>query len=160
MNAAITSVYNVIAVCTPWIVVSRSSTICEIATFITLVSSTITNWAEARISIGIHLRTEDGPYVGGQRRACPSWAKFPSLTRRGPVMPGPSGCDSESGHRGRARQRAGAGGAAPAAYSCIGTSPAAHAAITGSIMRQASSASSPRMNSIGLPWSISSIRWA
>ena len=46
-----------IAVCTPWIVVSRSSTICEIATFMTLVSSTITNWAEASIMRGIHLRT-------------------------------------------------------------------------------------------------------
>ena len=79
MNAAITSVYSVIAVCTPWIVVSRSSTICEIATFITLVSSTITNWAEARMSMGIHLRTEDGPYVGGQRRASSGfWAKLPS----------------------------------------------------------------------------------
>ncbi len=59
-----------------------------------------------------------------------------------------------------ARQRAAARGAVPAAYSCIGTLPAAHAAITGSMMRQASSASSPRMKSIGLPWSISSIRWA
>ena len=57
MNAAITSVYRVIAVWTPWIVVSRSSTICEIATFITLESSTITNWADARISRGSHLRT-------------------------------------------------------------------------------------------------------
>ena len=56
MNAAITSVYRVIAVCTPWIVVSRSSTICEIATFITLESSTMTNWAEARMIIGSHLR--------------------------------------------------------------------------------------------------------
>jgi hypothetical protein len=41
-----------------------------------------------------------------------------------------------------------------------GTSPAAHAFITGSMMRQASSASSPRMNSIGLLWSMSGIRWA
>ena len=56
MNAAITSVYSVIAVCTPWIEVSRSSTICEIATFMTLESSTITNWAAARMSIGSHLR--------------------------------------------------------------------------------------------------------
>ena len=56
MNAAITSVYSVIAVCTPWIDVSRSSTICEIATFMTLESSTITNCAEARIIIGSHLR--------------------------------------------------------------------------------------------------------
>jgi hypothetical protein len=57
MNAAITSVYSVIAVCTPWIDVSRSSTICEIATFMTLESSTITNWAEARMSMGSHLGT-------------------------------------------------------------------------------------------------------
>src|SRR3954468_8692544 len=56
MNAAITSVYIVIAVCTPWIVVSRSSTICEIATFMTLESRTITNCAEARMSMGSHLR--------------------------------------------------------------------------------------------------------
>ena len=38
--------------CTPWMVVSRSSTICEIDTFMTLLSSTITNWAEAKIAIG------------------------------------------------------------------------------------------------------------
>ena len=60
MNAAITSVYIVIAVCTPWIVVSRSSTICEIATFMTLVSSTITNWAEASMMRGIHFRMVGG----------------------------------------------------------------------------------------------------
>jgi hypothetical protein len=62
MKAAITSVYSVIAVCTPWIVVSRSSTIWEIATFITLESSTMTNCAEARMSIGNHLRTTEQPY--------------------------------------------------------------------------------------------------
>ena len=63
MNAAITSVYSVIAVCTPWIVVSRSSTICEIATFMTLVSSTMMNWAEASMKRGIHLRTVNrAPY--------------------------------------------------------------------------------------------------
>ena len=65
MNAAITSVYSVIAVCTPWIVVWRSWTICEIATFMTLVSSTITNWAEASIASGIHLRTVDRHSTGG-----------------------------------------------------------------------------------------------
>ena len=64
MNAAITSVYSVIAVCTPWIVVSRSSTICEIATFMTLESSTITNCAEAKMIIGSHLRTNDRSYPG------------------------------------------------------------------------------------------------
>ena len=42
MNAAITSVYAVIAACTPVTVESRSATICEIETFITLESSTIT----------------------------------------------------------------------------------------------------------------------
>ena len=61
MNAAITSVYSVIAVWTPWIVVSRSSTICEIATFMTLESSTMTNCAAARMSIGIHLRMSVSP---------------------------------------------------------------------------------------------------
>jgi hypothetical protein len=55
MNAAITSVYAVIASWTPWMVVSRSATICEIETFITLLSSTITNWAAARIAIGSQL---------------------------------------------------------------------------------------------------------
>ncbi len=54
MNAAITSVYIVIASCTPEIVVSRSSTICEIDTFMTAESSTITNWAEARMISGSH----------------------------------------------------------------------------------------------------------
>ena len=62
MNAAITSVYSVIAVCTPWIVVSRSSTICEIATFMTLESSTMTNCAEAKMIIGSHLRIGRPPY--------------------------------------------------------------------------------------------------
>ena len=58
-----------IAVCTPWIVVSRSSTIWEIATFMTLESSTITNWAEARMSIGSHLR------IAGSSR-CAAWRGF------------------------------------------------------------------------------------
>ena len=49
ISAAITSVYAVIASWTPWIVVSRSATICEIDTFMTLLSSTITNCAAARI---------------------------------------------------------------------------------------------------------------
>ncbi len=66
MNAAITSVYIVIAVCTPWIVVSRSSTICEIATFMTLVSSTMTNWAEASMMRGIHFRMADGDPIQPQ----------------------------------------------------------------------------------------------
>ena len=56
MNAAITSVYIVIALCTPVTVVFRSSTICEIETFITLESSTMTNCADARMISGSHLR--------------------------------------------------------------------------------------------------------
>ncbi len=56
MNAAITSVYAVIASWTPVTVVSRSSTICEIETFITLESSTITNCAAARIMRGSQRR--------------------------------------------------------------------------------------------------------
>src|SRR4051795_11577298 len=57
MNAAITSVYIVIASWTPVIVVSRSATICEIDTFMTLLSSTITNWAAPRIVMGSQRRT-------------------------------------------------------------------------------------------------------
>src|SRR4051794_22615998 len=52
ISAAITSVYAVIASWTPWIVVSRSATICEIDTFMTLLSSTITNCAAAKIAMG------------------------------------------------------------------------------------------------------------
>jgi hypothetical protein len=58
MNAAITSVYMVIALCTPVTVVFRSDTICEIETFMTLESSTITNWADARITSGSQRRTD------------------------------------------------------------------------------------------------------
>jgi hypothetical protein len=54
----------------------------------------------------------------------------------------------------------GAGGTVPATYSCIGTSPFAQAAMTGSTMRQDSSASSPRMKSIGSLCSIASTRFA
>ncbi len=43
-----------IASWTPWMVVSRSATICEIATFMTLLSSTITNWADARMRMANH----------------------------------------------------------------------------------------------------------
>src|SRR5436305_13640739 len=57
MNAAITSVYIVIALCTPVTVVFRSATIREIETFITLESSTMMNWAAARMISGSHLRT-------------------------------------------------------------------------------------------------------
>jgi hypothetical protein len=64
------------------------------------------------------------------------------------------GCVPRPGLSGHARsccaaaatRHAGAGAAVPAAYACIGTSPADHAFMTGSMMRQASSASSPRMN--------------
>jgi hypothetical protein len=74
MNAAITSVYIVIALCTPVTVVFRSATICEIETFITLESSTMMNWADARMISGSHLRTAR-PYAAqpqptGSNRAC------------------------------------------------------------------------------------------
>jgi heme/copper-type cytochrome/quinol oxidase subunit 3 len=62
MNAAITSVYAVIAPCTPVTVVSRSATICEIETFITLESSTITNCAAARMTRGNQRRIKR-PYL-------------------------------------------------------------------------------------------------
>ena len=47
MREAITRVYSVIAVWRPTTVVSRSATTCEIDTFITVVSSTMMNCAEA-----------------------------------------------------------------------------------------------------------------
>src|SRR3954462_14161731 len=56
IRAAMTSAYKVIAACTPWIEVLRSAVIWEIETFITLVSSVMTNWPEARMMMGIHLR--------------------------------------------------------------------------------------------------------
>lgn len=56
--------------------------------------------------------------------------------------------------------QAGPGGVPPARYSWIGTFPTDHAFNTGSMMRQASSASSPAMNNIGSPLSISWTRWA
>ena len=69
MKAAITSVYIVIAPWTPVTVVSRSATICEIETFITLESSTITNWAAARMTSGSQRRT--GGVYGSVTRAGP-----------------------------------------------------------------------------------------
>ena len=54
MNDAITSVYIVIAVCRPTMVVSRSSTTCEMDTFITVVSSTMMNCAEASMPTTPH----------------------------------------------------------------------------------------------------------
>ena len=70
MNAAITSVYIVIALCTPVTVVFRSATICEIETFITLESSTMMNWADARMISGSHLRIArlSGPATSQERR--------------------------------------------------------------------------------------------
>src|SRR3954451_19776050 len=56
INAAMTRVYAVIASWTPEIVVSRSLTICEIDTFMTLLSSTITNCAAASTEIGSQTR--------------------------------------------------------------------------------------------------------
>jgi len=43
ISAAMTSAYRVMAACTPWIEVFRSAVIWEIETFITLVSSVMTN---------------------------------------------------------------------------------------------------------------------
>ena len=49
-------------------VVSRSSTTCEIDTFITVVSSTITNWAAPRIRIVVFFcMPRGGPYGNGPR---------------------------------------------------------------------------------------------
>ena len=70
MNAAITSVYIVIAPWTPWIVVFRSATICEIDTFMTLLSSTITNCAALRMISGSMLAFFSGigrSYSGSSR---------------------------------------------------------------------------------------------
>src|SRR4051795_2410579 len=55
MNAAITSVYIVIASWTPEMVVSRSATICEIDTFMTAESRTITNCAAQSTMSATHL---------------------------------------------------------------------------------------------------------
>ena len=72
MNAAITRVYAVIASCTPWIVVSRSATICEIDTFMTLLSSTITNCAEAKIAIGSPSPVRPSSPAAGGMAAAPN----------------------------------------------------------------------------------------
>src|SRR5687768_8447983 len=56
MKAVITSVYRVMPVCTLRNVASRSLTLCEIATFMKVVSSNMMNWVEASIASGIHLR--------------------------------------------------------------------------------------------------------
>src|SRR5206468_3611893 len=57
-------------------------------------------------------------------------------------------------------ENAESGGSPPAGSSWIGTSPSVQGFITGSIMRQASAASSLVMNNIGPPFSIFWIRWA
>ena len=89
MNAAITSVYSVIADCTPWIDVSRSLTICEIDTFITLESSTITNCAAARIMSGSHLRIRrryaSRAVAGRTATGAPRYARVP-VSRTGVKM--------------------------------------------------------------------------
>src|SRR5436190_16332796 len=80
ISAAITSVYAVIASWTPAIVVSRSLTICEIDTFMTLLSSTITNCAAARMTIGRPRR------VAG-RSSCAGAATAASMTvSSGPAL--------------------------------------------------------------------------
>src|SRR4029453_5164383 len=80
LSAAITSVYIVIASCTPWIVVSRSATICEIDTFMTLLSSTITNCALARMASGAQL-TATAPFA--DRTALSEALIHPQARRRG-----------------------------------------------------------------------------
>ena len=50
---------------TPWTVVWRSATICEIDTFITLLSRTMMNWAAARIAIGPQLALAAEPAASG-----------------------------------------------------------------------------------------------
>src|SRR2546421_12116867 len=47
--------------------VSRSATICEIDTFMTLLSSTITNCADARMAMGSHLRISEVCRAGRPR---------------------------------------------------------------------------------------------
>ena len=75
MNAAMTSVYMVMAVCMPTMVVLRSAATCEIDTFITVVSSTMMNWAAASMpmtpqpavfSIGAALSVIAPPKLGVQ----------------------------------------------------------------------------------------------
>src|SRR5689334_23321322 len=111
MNAAITSVYSVIALWTPVTVVFRSTTICEIDTFITLESSTMMNWADARMTNGSHFPPAVTPRE--QRRAAPRPqlaldAAERALVARGELFGG-------GGHRGggpgdRARRRHAVGG--------------------------------------------------
>src|SRR5690242_548817 len=53
--------------------VSRSATICEIDTFMTLLSSTITNCADARMAMGSHLRIgEVSPFARTRPGAHPT----------------------------------------------------------------------------------------
>src|SRR5689334_1291248 len=73
------------AVCTPVIVVLRSATICEIETFMTLLSRTITNWAAARIAIGSQL----------VRIGRPSYAVVSGWF--GPLRTGPVGAPTANG---------------------------------------------------------------
>ena len=74
MNAAITRVYAVMASWTPPIVVSRSATIWLIETFMTELSSTITNCAAARIRIAVHLPIGSVPPSSRTRAARSSLA--------------------------------------------------------------------------------------
>src|SRR3990172_2094810 len=72
---------------TPWMVVPRSAAICEIETFMTLLSSTITNWAEARMRIASHLPTRRPPRLRTRvtwygRVSCPFVHRAPSQDRR------------------------------------------------------------------------------
>jgi len=101
-------VYSVIAVCTPWIDVSRSSTICEIATVMTLEWSTITNWADARMIMGSHLRTGATlPGPEAHATATPQNRPMPALTIliRHADVPDPAGSDPALNGAGRARAK-------------------------------------------------------
>ena len=103
-----------------------------------------------------------------RRRNCAKPATSPGPLSNPIRKPGERHGDGQHPFPAGATQRASSGGtqeverggAWPAGYSFIGTCPAAHAFMTGSMMRQDSSASSPRMNSIGSLCSIWRIRWA
>src|SRR3954449_8925595 len=100
IRAAITSAYSVIAAWTPWIEVLRSAVICEIETFITLVSSVMTNWPEARMTIGIHLRIAL-PALGGRRvLGCELGEQAPFLLVLGEEEEDHGRADQDSGDSG------------------------------------------------------------
>src|SRR3954454_16286049 len=126
MNAAITSVYAVIASCMPCTVVSRSSTTCEIDTFMTVVSSTMMNCAVpssmivVRFFIGAPDPGESGAVraleneilLGGERLVCQHAAV---VKCRGTVE-----FLEAVAHRGHGRATVHRGGGRPAALPPVG----------------------------------------